>query len=291
MEGAARRRYGKEAVAHGLVTEEGLSVDGTQAEIQRMLDEDVDHKIKYIRHGWRKTVNALRVHCHQNISKDTDYCLVLDADAAYRPGEILCLRNLVIDCPSIWMIAMRQIMFFVDLGHILTVGEKYLEHCHYVDSGFFWKFLPDITINGQRPHRLRKKMEDDLRRTTRDELRLFDKRNENLYLYEPNGLFDFLHFGWVHTPEKMERHILRWAHATRNLVLRGGGDERMKRWCAPILHSDDEEVLEYYRTYHKIWTGVYDESVDEHLEEFTGTYPAVMLEHPYFGKTAEELGW
>lgn len=182
-------------------------------------------------------------------------------------------------------------MFFLDLGHILTVGEKYLEACHYTDSGFFWKYLPNIEIRGQRPHWLRKKMELSLRRTRLYELELIDEEDEKLYLYEPIGLFDFYHFGWVHTPEKMEWHILRWAHATRNLVGRGGGDERMKRWCAPILESNDEEILEYYRTYHKIWTGIWDESVEEHLEEFIGTYPAVMLDHPYYGKSAEDLGW
>jgi len=291
VEGAARNRYGREAIEQGFLTEEGLSTDGTQAEIQRMLDEDADHKIKYIRYGWQQSVNDLRRHCHQNVSSNTDYCLILDSDAVYRPREIQCLRNLVIGYPSIWMIAAKELMFFLDLNHILTVGEDYLQMCNYIDSGLFWKYLPDIEILGQRPYRLGQKMELGLRRTRFQELKTLDKKGEKLYLFEPAGLFDILHFGWVHTPEKMERHILRWAHATRNLVARGGGDERMKRWCAPILESNDGEIMEYYQTYHKIWTGIYDESVEEHLEKFTGTYPVVMLEHPYYGKSAEELGW
>ena len=84
---------------------------------------------------------------------------------------------------------------------------------------------------------------------------------------------------------------MRWAHAKINAVIRGSQDEKLKRWCEPIIGKSDEEILEYYRAYHKIWTGIYDETVGEHLEEFHGEHPEVMKKHPFYGKSKEELGW
>lgn len=290
IEGAATNRFGKDAVERGFVLESGLSADRTHREINRILDEDVDKKIDYIQYGWTETVNNLREYCHSKVDEDTDYNLIIDSDALYKAEEIQRLRNLVETHPSIWMIAAKELMFFLDLNHILTVDQEHLQLCNYIDSGLFWKHLPNLKIFGQRPYYNSNKMESFLKRVSVQGLDKIQDE-ERLYLFEPNGVFDIFHYGWVHTASQMEQHILRWAHATRNMVRRGGGDERIKRWCTPILDSNDEEILEYYRTYHKIWTGIYDESVGEHLEIFQGEHPSIIRFHPYFGKNAEEMGW
>lgn len=286
VEGADIQRHSKESVERCELTPEGLSGDGTYEQIQRMLDEDVDHKIQYLRKGWVSEMDEIRSICYDKVGKDTDYCVVTDADSLFHPDEILAVRELVETYPNIWAVASEEMMFFWDLQHYLTVAPNKLEYCHFADSSLFWKYREEFSIRGQRPFWQGDRLEIVLPRVAS----MSGHTEQVNYHPTPPPLHAF-HYGWVHTQESMEQHLLRWAHATCHLVRHGGGNPNMQQWCAPILESDDEEILEYYRTYHKVFSGIFDQSVGEHLEEFEGEHPPVMQEHPYWGKTIEEMGW
>lgn len=292
VEGAARRRFGTNAVRDGYLTSEGLSGDGTQSEIQRLLREDTEKKITYIRSGWAGSVNELRQIALGSVPLDTDYCFVVDADALYLEEEIHKLREIVSRNPNIWMISCNELMFFWDMNHILTVPENQLEACNYQESSLFWRFSNDVFMRGQKPFLIYKdgteKMQNCLYKASSiDEAA---SHNRAVYLCSPGGDFYSYHFGWVHSPKKTEGHLLRIAHAQLDSISSG----KIGNWSkdfSRLVGASDKEILDWYRTYHKLWTGLFDETVGEHLEEFTGTYPEVIKSHPYFGKTKDEIGW
>lgn len=291
VEGADVQRHSKDAVDTGVLSPGGFSGDNTRQEINRLLDEDVDHKVLYIRQGWVDSMDELRTICYKETAPDTDYVLVADADSLFHPDDITRLIPLLEEYPYIWTVQAIELMFFMDIYHVLTVDPDKLAYCNMLESGLFWKYDPAFVMKGQRPHikgRMQntEKLESAIDRATDP-----TGWNTPINLCAPEYRLRAFHYGWVHTPEKMDQHILRWAHASIDLIKRDGGDPKLISWVAPILDCDDEDILDYYHLYHKIWTGVYDQSVGEHLEPFDGKHPPVMEQHPYFGKTAEELGW
>lgn len=287
VEGAANHRFAPDAEERGVLSPRGLSGDNTYLEIQRMLDEDVDHKITVIRHGRADTVNTLRRIGLRSMHPDADYCLVVDADTLFKPEEIISLRSLVTTYPNIWMIASRELMFFLDFGHILTVGKKYLKLCNYLDTGLFWKYSTELEFRAQRPYWKNEKFEAKLQPLW--DLRRYSRETPQC-LFSITGVFQEFHYGWVHTPEKMEGHILRIAHAHINRAAAGDTTGHFPQFL-PLVGKSDKEILSWYHTYHKIWTGLFDETVEEHLEEFKGAHPRIMKTHPYHGKSKKELGW
>ena len=291
VEGASIRRFVEGG--GGQVTEEGLSVDSTKEEIERLIDEDIDHKVKYYQHGWVDNVGTLREICFSKVSLDTDYCLIVDADSVFHPKEIQGLRDWVDRYPNIGAIAVLELMFFWDFSHCLTVSPEKLELCNYMESGLFWKYLPDFVFVAQRPHQRpygdSKNFLESLFVVDQNDVE--EHKDQMINLVAPKGLFKSYHYGWVHRPEIMRYHILRWAHASLSTLREGKATESMKRWIVPMVGMDNEELWEYYQTYHKLWTGIFDETVEEHLEEFQGEHPPIMKTHPYYGKSKEELGW
>jgi hypothetical protein len=103
-------------------TEKGLSTDSTFDEIMRFMnEEDPLEKIIYQRLGFVDTKNALRQRTLELCPKDTEYCLVADADHLYDEFEIRSLRGLCERYPNIRVVHGTHLMFFCDMHHILWV--------------------------------------------------------------------------------------------------------------------------------------------------------------------------
>jgi glycosyltransferase involved in cell wall biosynthesis len=288
VEGAAADRFGVNAVRDGILTGEGLSTDRTEEEIRRFMNES-RRDIKYRRLGWSENVNALRDQCLRLVDPDTDYCLVLDADAAFDDVEIAEFREILSRNPQIWMVETREFMFYLDFQHILTVSPEKLRFCNCIDSGLLWRYVPEVSMIGQRPYIDGTKMEELMQRASITDLKTVS--NWACLLSGELGVLSSYHYGWVHSPKKIEQHLLRWAHAQIDLVKRGGGDEKLCQWCSPILKSSDDEILSYYQAYHKIYTQEFDSKVGEHVAHFEGRHPKIMESHPFYGKNKAELGW
>lgn len=287
VEGAAKPRFGPDAVKLGIITRQGLSGDRTGHEIEKLLAGDSEKKIKYIPYGWAETVNQLRQISLSHVLQDTDYCLITDADVVYKPKEINHLRNIVEKNPKIKMIACLYLMFFRSFDNILVVGDENLERCNYIYPNFFFRYTPEIYYQGQHPYIGEDQYVRLLRRITLDEL----NSNQDSYLFDKQGIFSAYHYGWARTQAKVEQHLLRWSQIILRKLSEGGGREGHWDYYLPLMGRSSEEILEYHRTYHKLWTNIFDAEVKEQLIPFQGTHPLVIHSHPYFGKSAEELGW
>lgn len=289
VEGVSRRRFAEDAVERGIVTQDGRSGDGTDEAIQQFILDYPNANVRYIHAGWVENVNALRQAALELVKPDTDWCLVVDADTMYDALEIRNILKIADPHPLVKMIAAKNLMFWLDMQHLLTVPENKLVHCKYVNSGFLWRYDPQLVMQGQRPYLNKRHYELD---TIKVDPEYIDQYSgtQSVYLFHPDGVFKEFHFGWVHSPKKVEAHLLRIAHAFLDTVKKGKRGPRENTFL-PLLGKSDEEILDWYRTYHKIWTRLYDPSVGEHEEEFKGVYPEVVEAHPFFGKTREELGW
>ena len=288
VEGVARDKW-KE---FGLFTQDGLSLDGTQAEIYRFIrEDDFDRKIKYFQVGFQPTIGTLRDIALQECPKDTDYVLVVDADHLYDKLQIQRVKCLCEQYPNIRVVYSDQLIFFLDMHHVLQINEeckrpyghhlaclfyRYDERLRYKREIAFFdnQFEPEGWL-----HPILEVHSDQLSGT-----------KDDVAVYPP--LFQFWHFGWVGHRKAIEAHLLKtiWSRVLRLQWLleyepEKVTDQDMKNW-GQFVGATSEEILEYQYLYHKIWTQEFDSTVGERLVPYSGPYPmrGLIEKHPFWGK-------
>jgi hypothetical protein len=294
VEGVARDNW-KE---FDLFTSAGLSIDNTPNIIQRFIkEEDPDNKIEYSLAGFMPTKNSLRNLTLKICPEDTDYCLIVDSDQMYRKDELDNVRAMCEEFPHIRVVYARHWMFFLTMHDILEVREDMRKRLGYHCHQFWFRYTPELRYNPD-VYFSDNALEPrgwllQLPLVGPEELHEWDK---DIAVYPPQ--FHFWHFGWVNREEKIKRHLMKasWMQMLRierqikegktNFVGKDRG-----HWLR-MLEMSTQEILDYYKQYHKIWTGVFDLTVGEELVPYGGQYPLPgMIEtHPFWGKGRDYFG-
>ena len=291
VEGAALDMWNN----HNHFTPAGLSIDNTNKEIQRFIKEDTEHKVNYIQAGFQPTMNTLRNISLQSCPKDTNYCLVVDADQLYDRGQLKKVRNICTLYPNIKVVYGEQLMFFWDMQHILTVDRQHKKASGFHLPMFYFRYSPELRYFSEmsyQDHCLGPgEWFHSAPLVSGEEL---PSKKGDVIIYPP--LFQFWHFGWVKKKKELERHLLRFTGSQINKVKKMIENKQEllgtdKTFWAPLIGKSDDYILEQAHFYHKLWTGVFDEKVEERLIPYEGEYPPIIKEHPYFGKSKVELGW
>ncbi len=292
VEGCARDKW-KE---FDLFDRDGLSTDGTEKEISRFIEEDdAQGKISYIRSGFQLTIGTLRDIGLQRCPKDTDYVLVVDADHLYDGAQIQKVKCLCEEHPNIRVVYSEQLIFFLDMHHFIQIDEDCKKPSGHHLPLFFFRY----------DERLRYKRE----------IAFFDHQLEpagwlhpplevrpdqlpgiagDVAVYPP--MFQFWHFGWVGHRKAIETHLLKtaWSRVLKlewTLEHEPEKDrDTKKNFWFQFVGMSAEEILDYFHLYHKIWTGIFDESVGERCVPYNGEYPleGLIEKHPFWGK---DLAW
>lgn len=292
VEGVARDNW-KEM---GYFTSSGLSTDNTSSIIRRFMDEeDPEGKIVYKLAGFMPTKNSLRNETLKLCPEDTDYCLIVDSDQIYQKDELDKVRAMCGIFPHIRVVYARHLMFFLDMHHILEVRENLRKRLGYHCHQFWFRYTPELRYNSNvyfSDNALEPKgWLLQLPLVAPEALQEWDK---DVAVYPPQ--FHFWHFGWVHTEEKIERHLMKssWMQILRmEQEIAGGkkdfGGKDKSHW-ARMLKKSTPEILGYYHVYHKIWTGIFDLTVGEELVPYNGDYPKILRTHPFWNKGRDYFG-
>lgn len=281
-----------------LFTPDGLSTDGTQEEIKRFIEqEDPDHKIEYAQVGFQDTIGALRDIALHLCPSDSDYILVVDADHLYDESQLRHVKFLCEKYPNIRTVFAEQLIFFQDMHHILTIGQEYLRPYGHHLSCFFYRYNPELRYKSEIPF-FDHQLEPDgwLHPQQEVSLTTLPKSSDDVAVYPPQ--FQFWHFGWMGRRESFERHLLgtTWRRILRIKWLQEHDPEKAKEiegsYWMQFVGMTAEEILDYHHLYHKIWTGLYDDKVDEKLIPYTGIYPldGLIQTHPFWGKSRHWFG-
>lgn len=294
-EGVARDKWED----FSLFTEEGLSSDNTPDEIRRFIEEeDTENKVLWERVGFQKSISYLRDLNLQRCPQDTNYCLVLDADHIYDYEQIDRMRSLCEEFPGIRAIYMDQLLFFWDMGHVLEIGEEFLKPYGHHLSNFFYKWIPELRYNRDATfvdnQLLPAEWTHPKSEVRPDELKTL---SYDVAVYPPQ--FRCYHMGWVGKEKTIEAHLLKtiWSRTLRMKWLLkndpGKITEGARQTWMPFVNASREDILGYQKMYHKIWTGVFDDSVRERLVQYKwpSHLEALLREHPFWGKSKEWFGF
>lgn len=282
-----------------LFTRDGLSTDRTPDEIEDfMREEDPDHKVVWERVGFQRSMSFLRDMNLQLCPDDTDFCLVADADHIYDFEQLLRVKGLCEDFPGIRTVYMNQLLFFLDMDHVLEIGKEYQKLYGHHLSNFFFRWAPNLKYSREASFVdnqllpsgwLHPKSE-----VTYKELRSL---SYDVAVYPPQ--FRCYHMGWVGRQETIEVHLLKtvWSRTLRMrwLLENAPGkitDADRRNWM-PFVGMSRDEIIDYQRLYHKIWTGIFDDSVRERLVSYK--WPShlkeLLSQHPFWGKNREWFGF
>jgi len=189
-------------------------------------------------------------------------------------------------------------MFFLDLHHILTIDEVHKRPFGHYLTVLFYRYSPelyyrrDVTFfdNQLMPqgwlHPAREARPEELGTVEGD-----------VAVYPPQ--FHFWHMGWVGNVETIEAHLLKttYSRVLRVKWVEANTPEKLsrldKRLWFPMATWSEEEILNYWHTYHKIWTRVFDESVGERCVPYEWHSPLkeLVIRHPFWGRDRTWFGF
>jgi len=276
----------------------GLSLDNTEGEIERFIEEyDSEGKIKYIQAGFQPTIGTLRELALRECPKDTDYILVADADHLYDESQLQQVKSLCEQYPNIRVVYSDQLIFFLDMHHVLQINEEYKRPYGHHLACLFYRYDERLRYKGEisffdnqfEPegwlHPILEVRPDQLEGT-----------KDDVAVYPP--MFQFWHFGWVGRRMAIEAHLLKttWSRVLRLQWLLKHDPEKVtdtdRNYWMPFIDMSAEEILDYHRLYHKIWTGIFDDKVGERVVPYLGKYPMdqMLRSHPFFGKSKHWFG-
>lgn len=276
---------GTEKNSYKFATSDGLSTDKTSETIRSfMREEDPYNKIVYEQVGKKDTFNELRARLYELIPLDTDYVVVIDADELVVESEMQLCIEAVRRYRNVYFICCKQLMFFQDMRHILEPEAGY-EKYMIADARWF-KWNPACRPTGEGPTIEGKRYPTHFCTLKELEENKHGEQKRMITLTTP--LWNYWHFGWVRRHDKMEEHLLqrfgghvKTAEEVRNQL--GYLPEQYAQYKA-LCDKTDEELLEYCRAYHKVYTGIFG---NERLMEYRGPYPPGIKNHPFWGKPWE----
>jgi glycosyltransferase involved in cell wall biosynthesis len=139
----------KVAVVEGAVNlyahacnDSGLSVDNTQSEVIKVMDDKFGNKIVYERYGWANDKSELRNRALELLGRDLDYILVVDGDEVWRQEDLDNLVEAMRANPQVGVFRFPFYHFWKSKNQI-AVGsqwESFLFRCFkYTDKSLRWR--------------------------------------------------------------------------------------------------------------------------------------------------------
>lgn len=263
---------------------EGLSTDRSEELINAFIqNEDPDGKVIYHRHGFARNYGELANVAVALIPGRTTHFLNVDGDEVYSPMDIARTKQLFKIYPGLCGVAVDRLHFYLDFWTLRR--NKKAEKLGPTGGTMFRRFYPGETypdkgaehnprLDGERlveywlPW-----WEDDVEKGIR-----LAKEKGFLGITWRRKMMPQFHYGWVREERKMIERLLQTYR-------------RVDAYSGRGLYSsmDDEELIEFIRLYHPMFTGIDDP--DNVLEEYLGKHPEVMKEHPFHELYKEDIGW
>lgn len=282
-----------------LFTSQGLSKDATASEIYKFMEEeDHENKVSFNRVGFQRSISLIRDMNLQLCPPDTDYCLVADADHIYDSMQLLRVRKMCEEFPNIRTVYMAQLLFFLDMHHVLEIGEEFRRPYGHHLSNFFFRWSPELHYNRDATfvdnQLLPAEWIHPQTEVSPEELEDFPGP---VAVYPPQ--FHCWHTGWVGKERTIENHLLKtiWSRTLRMEWLLRKDPDRItdtdRQVWIPLVGKSREEILEVQRLYHKLWTGIFDDKVKERLVEYEWPphLETLVSQHPFWGKSREWFGF